>query len=227
MKLLNVFKSLFIAGAICAPLMASAQVTIGSGAMPQATLDIVGSYSTDAEKGKAFRLDDGNQAPGKVLTAGENGIGSWQNIGALAATTYTISNVNQDFIASFDTKIPYADYTVWITGFQFAPKISQNPDSLQATRYLYASNGIDGSSTWTADARNTAFGALNVIAKKNTNTGTWCLYADYAPAHTLANGTWMLNCLIAKNTFITVIPDQTYDLKGSANCAATAKPEGL
>jgi hypothetical protein len=57
---------------------AAAQTTIGSGDMPQAMLDIVGSYSSDTEKGKAFRLDDGNQAPGKLLTAKDNGIGSWQ-----------------------------------------------------------------------------------------------------------------------------------------------------
>jgi hypothetical protein len=60
-------------------MMASAQVTIGSGDMPQATLDIVGDYSTDAEKGKAFRLDDGNQGDGKVLTVvGDNGVATWQ-----------------------------------------------------------------------------------------------------------------------------------------------------
>jgi hypothetical protein len=73
-------KKLLLLGAIALMSGAalSAQVTIGSHAMPQATLDIVGSYSTDAEKGKAFRLDDGNQAPGKVLVAKENGIGTWE-----------------------------------------------------------------------------------------------------------------------------------------------------
>ena len=64
---------------LLAPMGASAQVTIGSDALPQATLDVVGTYPTAADKGKAFRLDDGNQAPGKVLICQDNGVGTWQN----------------------------------------------------------------------------------------------------------------------------------------------------
>ena len=60
---------------LLAAVTVSAQVTIGSGNLPQATLDIVGAAG---ETGKAFRLDDGNQAPDKVLTCGENGVGTWQ-----------------------------------------------------------------------------------------------------------------------------------------------------
>jgi len=61
---------------LLAPMGASAQVTIGSGDLPQATLDII--RHNPSETGKAFRLDDGNQAPGKILTCGENGVGTWQ-----------------------------------------------------------------------------------------------------------------------------------------------------
>ena len=68
-------KQLLLIAMMCAPLALSAQVTIGSGALPQATLDIVGAAG---ETGKAFRLDDGNQAPDKVLTCQENGVGTWQ-----------------------------------------------------------------------------------------------------------------------------------------------------
>jgi hypothetical protein len=75
------FRQLLLATIVCAPLTTSAQVTIGSGALPQATLDIVGSYPTNADKGKAFRLDDGNQAPGKVLTCRENAVGTWEPVG--------------------------------------------------------------------------------------------------------------------------------------------------
>ena len=79
MKKFNVFSRLLIATMMCAPFSLSAQVTIGSGALPQATLDIVGSYSNNSEKGKAFRLDDGNQADGKVLTVdGDNAVATWQ-----------------------------------------------------------------------------------------------------------------------------------------------------
>jgi len=78
MKKKNFFSKLLIATMMGVPFMANAQVTIGSSDIPQATLDIRGNPN---ETGKAFRLTDGNQAPGKVLTAGENGIGTWQNSG--------------------------------------------------------------------------------------------------------------------------------------------------
>ena len=61
---------------LLAPMGASAQVTIGSDALPQATLDIIGDTLT--AHGEAFRLIDGNQAPGKVLTCQENGVGTWE-----------------------------------------------------------------------------------------------------------------------------------------------------
>jgi len=61
---------------VLAPMGATAQVTIGSDALPQATLDIIGAAG---EIGKAFRLDDGNQANGKVLTVdGDNAVATWQ-----------------------------------------------------------------------------------------------------------------------------------------------------
>ena len=73
------FRRLLLSASLLAPIGASAQVTIGSDALPQATLDIVGSYSNNSEKGKAFRLDDGNQADGKVLTVvGDNAVATWQ-----------------------------------------------------------------------------------------------------------------------------------------------------
>ena len=61
---------------VLAPMGATAQVTIGSGDLPQATLDIIGD--TLNVHGEAFRLIDGNQALGKILTCQENGIGTWQ-----------------------------------------------------------------------------------------------------------------------------------------------------
>jgi len=91
---------------LLAPLGASAQVTIGSGALPQATLDIVGTYPTDADKGKAFRLDDGNQAPGKVLTCQDNGIGTWKLNGITILQT-SLTNLSP---AANQQTFPFADY---------------------------------------------------------------------------------------------------------------------
>jgi len=79
-RLLSAAEVLLLAAMMAAPFTVSAQVTIGSGDLPQATLDVVGTYPTNADKGKAFRLDDGNQAPGKVLTCGENAIGTWESL---------------------------------------------------------------------------------------------------------------------------------------------------
>ena len=75
MKTKNFFLSLLLATVMCVPFNANAQVTIGSAEPPQATLDIRGA---EGETGQAFRLIDGNQAPGRVLTAGENGVGTWR-----------------------------------------------------------------------------------------------------------------------------------------------------
>ena len=74
----NVFGGLLLAAMLLAPLGASAQVTIGSGDLPQATLDIIGDTAT--VHGEAFRLIDGNQADGKVLMCHENGIGTWEDL---------------------------------------------------------------------------------------------------------------------------------------------------
>jgi hypothetical protein len=75
-RLLSVAEVLLLATMMCASLSTSAQVTIGSGALPQATLDIIGNPS---ETGKAFRLIDGNESDGKVLTiVGDNGIATWK-----------------------------------------------------------------------------------------------------------------------------------------------------
>jgi hypothetical protein len=55
-------------------LSANAQVGINT-ETPKTTLDIVQEDQTT--KGKGFRLDDGNQAAGYVLTGDADGIGTW------------------------------------------------------------------------------------------------------------------------------------------------------
>jgi len=74
----NFFTKLCLAAMLFAPMSASAQVTIGSKTLPQTTLDIIGDTAT--VHGQAFRLIDGNQSSGKVLTAGEDGVGTWQDV---------------------------------------------------------------------------------------------------------------------------------------------------
>ena len=92
----NVFlKRLLLAAMMSAPFGLSAQVTIGSGDLPQATLDIIGDTVT--VHGEGFRLIDGNQAPGKVLTCQENGIGSWQPVAAFPTATVTYDTIPRIF----------------------------------------------------------------------------------------------------------------------------------
>ena len=85
MKTKNYFLTLLLAAMMCVPFTANAQVTIGSTELPQAMLDIR-AYPEMDERGQGFRLRDGNQAPGRVLTAVCNdGFGTWQN--PVTATT--------------------------------------------------------------------------------------------------------------------------------------------
>jgi hypothetical protein len=56
----------------------NAQVGINTD-VPKATLDIVQPDQT--VKGKGFRLDDGNQAAGKILTSDADGTGTWKMVG--------------------------------------------------------------------------------------------------------------------------------------------------
>ena len=76
MKTKNFFLSLLLATVIFIPAHLGAQVTIGSTDLPQAMLDIR-AYPEKDERGQGFRLIDGNEFPGRVLTAGEDGFGTW------------------------------------------------------------------------------------------------------------------------------------------------------
>ena len=79
MRTKNFFLTLLLTAVIFVPAHLGAQVTIGSTEPPQATLDIIGA---EGETGQAFRLIDGNHTvPGRVLTLGENGIGTWETFG--------------------------------------------------------------------------------------------------------------------------------------------------
>ena len=80
MKQKNYFLSLLLAAMMCVPFTKIAQVTIGSTDLPQAMLDIR-AYPEKDERGQGFRLIDGNEFPGRVLTAGEDGIGTWMQPG--------------------------------------------------------------------------------------------------------------------------------------------------
>jgi hypothetical protein len=70
-------KKTFLAAALIAATVVgiNAQVGINTDA-PKTTLDIV--QPDQMVKGQGFRLDDGNQVDGKVLTSDDDGIGTWK-----------------------------------------------------------------------------------------------------------------------------------------------------
>ena len=98
MEAKKIFLSLLLATMMCVPFTASAQVTIGSTDLPQATLDIRGA---EGETGRAFRLIDGNHnVPGRVLTLGENGIGTWVDVEKVIAGNVGRTDIGDFFIVA-------------------------------------------------------------------------------------------------------------------------------
>jgi hypothetical protein len=91
-------KQIFLILLLLCAAATNAQVTIGAGTMPRATLDIIRHDAS--ETGKAFMLEDGNQGEGKVLTSDANGMGTWkstttqQSTGVAPAADTSISNVS-------------------------------------------------------------------------------------------------------------------------------------
>ena len=117
------FAKLFLAAMVfLAPTGASAQVTIGSNIPPEATLDIIGD--TANVHGQAFRLIDGNQAPGRVLTCGGNGIGTWQN----PVTATTIRGTIQQ-AQNIPFEINQSDFNLQAANVWQSQKIFMAPNS--------------------------------------------------------------------------------------------------
>ena len=117
--------------------------------------------------------------------------------------TYTLSNVNGDWINDYDTKINTTDYTVVVTG----------------SSYTNAKNALT--------AVNGDFNPVNVYAYKSRST--WRLYADYVNAGSFegSNGTWTFYCLVINNTIVKTLAGISQDLGGSNNGVAASSPPGL
>jgi hypothetical protein len=64
--------------AAMAALGAAAQVGVNT-ETPKTTLDIVQTDTLTVGKGKGFRLIDGNQAEGRILTSDADGVGTWKS----------------------------------------------------------------------------------------------------------------------------------------------------
>lgn len=128
------------------------------------------------------------------------GSSSSANAKPFSYANYTLSNVDKDFVSSFNTKINSNLYTIIIVGSSFNKSIN-----------LF-DNGVP---------------ALNVIAQI---VGTeWVIKADYLNASTTdnLNGTWDINVMIINNSMVNIISPQSFNLNGSNVGSATAPPAGI
>ncbi|MCC3216372.1 hypothetical protein LIV57_13960 [Chryseobacterium sp. X308] len=117
--------------------------------------------------------------------------------------TYTLSNVDGDYISDYDTKISTADYSVVVVGIFFTSPLKViAPGSAQPY-----------------------FSPSNVLAYQQNST--WHLLADYPNTAPASNGTWAINCLVINNSLIKSIPGVNQDLGGSSTGAAAGPPAGL
>ena len=89
----------------CGVTSMTAQVGINT-EKPKTTLDIVGdtAVASGGQHGQGFRLIDGNQAAGKVLTSDDDGVGSWQ-LAPLSLITGTWDNVDANVPVALTTAI--------------------------------------------------------------------------------------------------------------------------
>jgi len=122
------------------------------------------------------------------------------NAKPLSYVTYTISNVNGDWISDYNTKIPSDKYTVVVVGYSFSTTLTLYYNSVPP---------------------------VNVISF--VYNGNWYLTADYKNSGTSdnSNGTWTINCLVLNNSMTSVLAPQTANLNGGTGGTASSMPVGL
>ncbi|WP_114820271.1 hypothetical protein [Chryseobacterium sp. KLBC 52] len=131
-------------------------------------------------------------------------VSSTGNTATINYIVYTISNVQGDWIANYDTKISTTDYTVTVVGNSFNNSLNTNNTVTPAT-----------------------YAPANVFAF--TAGGTWRLAADYlstAPPGGI-NGTWTIYCLVINNSILKTLTPVSQNLGGANSGAAASPPAGL
>jgi hypothetical protein len=138
-----------------------------------------------------------DNATGEIYKVGSS---TDANAKPLSYVTYTISNVNGDWISDYNTKIPSNKYTVVVVGYSFSTTLTLYYNSVPP---------------------------VNVISF--VNNGYWYLTADYKNSGTSdsSNGTWTINCLVLNNSMTSVLAAQTANLNGFSGGSATTMPVGL
>jgi len=145
---------------------------------------------------------------------------------------YTITCNNstaaqRDWIANFDTQIPYADYTVFVVGSEFSIGTFSNGIFSETTN-----SGLR--ITTPNDNSGATMGPAVVEATKdpqgyNINNPTWRLKADYkysGLSNTALYGQWTIHCIIINNSIVQQLRDIDKVITGST-WTEPSMPTGL
>ncbi|MBV8325155.1 hypothetical protein [Chryseobacterium sp.] len=197
---------------------------------------------TTAQKGTIAYVTSPVTSPASPQTVNLKGEGYyyfdgniWQKFikGPFTYQTYTLTNVNQDWVANYNTLLDAKKYTMLILG-----------STLQLPSNAILATDHNRSTSPTATNVYDFFGATNVAAVKQGPSGseTWRLQADYVgagPRYTVdttdpdgtkhaagstANGTWKIYTLIIDQSQVTQNTDIQQDLGGNSTATASAPP---
>ncbi len=168
---------------------------------PEATLDINGNLkirttgvvSNSTTRTTSLVVDDTTKEIKRFKAAGYT----------INYITYNLNNVNQDWVADFDTKIDARNYALVIVGSSFDKNLSIN----------YPDPGV--------------YSPVNVYTFRWRDT--WHISADYKDSETFRNenGNWTINCLIISKILIKEMPTVSVDMHGSENGSLASAPAGL
>ncbi|PTT20966.1 hypothetical protein DBR28_20520 [Chryseobacterium sp. HMWF028] len=117
---------------------------------------------------------------------------------------YQFTNMDGDYVANFDTKIPTSSYTAIVVGFD------TNHASSATAGFTNSYTGYN-------------FQTPDILTFQQG--GTWRIKADVPNATTTASPFyWGIRVLVISNEQVTLLPSEGFNLGGGVSGAATASP---
>lgn len=142
-------------------------------------------------------------------------IGTTENSKVFNYIIYEITNMDEDWISNFNTRIPVSEYTLIVVGSSF--KIPGD--------YILKSVNSENLSDFVTYGTTLV---QNVYAFEDDDT--WRLYADFdkgSPAKENLKCVWTLHCIAINNSMVKKFEVQEHDMKGSDIYTAPNPPPGL